>query len=167
MVCIDPGINGCGVAFFSESGKLTGACYVRAPASEFEVSAVSMRVKLMAEAVLKIIGEDPSRLLVTERPQIYTWGKGKGDLNQLIPLAEVCAFIAARWGGPWATVSPREWKGTIDGDAMTERIMERLTREEFKNIVRAGKTVDHNVFDAIGIGLGKFGRLAKERVIAR
>jgi hypothetical protein len=165
MICIDPGIDGCGVAFFSPAGKLTAACYVRSTASVGDN--VAHRVAAMAERVLKMIGRDADRLLLTERPQIYTWGKGKGDPNRLIPLAEICAFVAARWSGPWGTIAPRDWKGTIDGDAMTERIKGRLSPEEMRNVVKSGVTVDHNTFDAIGIGLWRLRRLQKERVIAR
>lgn len=163
MICIDPGINGCGLAFFAEE-RLTAACYVRNPGEGW---LLPDRVRAMVDALKAVALPDISgRRLVTERPQIYSYGKGKGNPNDLIALAEICAGFASHWSGPWETVLPRTWKGNIDGDAMTERIRDRLSIAEERNVKHAG-ALDHNIYDAVGIGLWKLGRLGKKRVIAR
>jgi hypothetical protein len=50
-------------------------------------------------------------------------------------------------------VAPHEWKGTIDGDIMTNRIEAQLTPAEralLPTKPRGG--LDHNMLDAIGLG---------------
>lgn len=48
------------------------------------------------------------------------------------------------------TVEPRDWKGTVDGDIMTERIKAALSPEE-RNLCAKYK-FDHNMLDAVGLG---------------
>src|SRR5690242_18015946 len=65
--------------------------------------------------------------VASECPQVYVAGKSKGDPNDLIELAGVVGRVA---GGLGATSErsylPREWKGTLDGDVMVDRIKARV-----------------------------------------
>jgi len=107
--------------------------------------------------------------IVIELPQVYTASKQKGDPNDLIRLA----YHAGRLGMLFdafarcevETIYPREWKGTIKKEIMTNRILSKLEPSEIavfnyackKYKVPASK--QHNLIDAIGIALWKAGRL--------
>lgn len=172
MICIDPGIRGCGLAVFYR-GELVRAQYVANIADSGD--SLALRVASMASCVYhaqELVHVDTKDELITERPQIYAHGKGKGNPNDLIALAEIGAYAAALINPVrWIQVLPRQWKGTIDGDAMTDRIVGRLKNEEECAVIsyKSG-ALDHNTYDAVGIGLWRLGRLggnAKRRVYAR
>lgn len=179
---IDPGINGCGLACFDTlNQKLLEAHYVR-PSSYSHGDTTAERVLRMATELMRYIS--PQAPVLIERPQIYTIGKGKGDPNDLICLAEIGACLMGMMGKPIAQVLPRQWKNTMDPDVLIGRIRERLTNEEFATITFPENTCDlcrnrlgsacvksacpmHNCFDAIGIGMWKFGRLERKRIVCR
>lgn len=105
--------------------------------------------------------------VVAEMPQVYTWGKGKGDPNDLLPLAAIVGGLVScvRWQ-TITTYKPRQWKGTIDGDTLVARIATRgvgalLTEQEFAAADPVCKTLAHNMWDAVGIGLHCLGRLTR------
>jgi hypothetical protein len=65
---------------------------------------------------------------------------------------------------------PREWKGTLDGDVMVERIKSRVDERPAERArVQFPQAQDkhHNVWDAIGVGLFVVGRLAPRKVFPR
>lgn len=168
LVALDPGIRGCGVAYYAGT-CLARAGYVRNPTKKGDdTTAVASVVAALTEWVKGCGGcyLSETRILAVERPQIYTWGKGKGDPNQLIPLAEIGAGLACAL--PWTeyrTYRPRQWKGTIDGDVMVARISARgpgslLTPEEHARVDLPCASLAHNVWDAVGIGLHHYGRLS-------
>lgn len=141
MISIDPGVNGCGVAVFNNDTKELEACYY----------------DTVDETAYSGTWLD---LVVIELPQVYMGSKSKGDPNDLIRVA----FAAGRCIGAcpkFETVSPRKWKGTIKKKAMLKRILSRLSDEELGLLKGLGlpTTEEHNVVDAIGIGLWKVGRL--------
>jgi hypothetical protein len=106
--------------------------------------------------------------LVVEWPQIYTYGKGRGDPNDLLALVGVGSALAALI--PEAAVEsvrPRAWKGTVPGDAMVERIQALVTAGERLAVDLPCASLSHNVWDAVGIGLWRVGRLTRHRVVAR
>ncbi len=100
---------------------------------------------------------------VVELPRIYP-GSRSGRPNDLVDLAAAAGIIGAVFG-PVEFVHPRTWKGTVPKEVMTRRILTRLTDEEHKVHDRyeaarpRAKKPDHNVLDAIGVGLWKRGRL--------
>ncbi len=102
-----------------------------------------------------------------EVPRVYPAAKQKGDQNDLIAVAMVAAACASAFvGANVFSYYPRDWKGTIDGDVMTERIKGRLAPHELERVQLAG-ALSHNIFDGIGIGLHHFNRLQPKRVISR
>jgi hypothetical protein len=161
-LAVDPGIRGCGVAVF-KADRLVHAAYVPNPVKHgYDLDAVLG----MARAV---VGKTESvDTVVSERMQVYAPGKGKGDPNDLIPLAAVTGAIAALTGARLTTwVLPRVWKGTLPkGAAFEARLFERLTNDERSAIQYCGSML-HNVYDAIGIGLFQAGRFDRKRVFPR
>ena len=64
-------------------------------------------------------------------------------------------------GAKLAQWYPNVWKGTVDGDAMTGRIIDRLSPEEKAKIkgLTCPEGLLHNVIDAVGMYLKDVGRL--------
>jgi hypothetical protein len=116
-------------------------------------------------------------VFVSEYPQIYqamrvVSGARKrvsfGDPNDLLPLAQCVgavqiALIFRRlvWSTKHCkTYLPREWKGQVPKDIMIKRIQERLAPDERTRVEHPrAKSLSHNVWDAVGIGLRTLGRL--------
>jgi hypothetical protein len=160
--CVDPGINVCGVAVF-DGDELIKACLVVNPC-KVRYADPLVRVRAMASAVWGAFNGPDA--IILERPQLGTYGPARQ--KDLVLLCEVNACILGMMGVPDVqSVTPHEWKKSLDGDVMTERIKERLTDQDWTRVEDPGKSVEHNMFDAIGIGLWKFGRLNRKRVIAR
>lgn len=105
-----------------------------------------------------------------ELPQIYK--RMKGDPNDLVTVAAIAGRVRQAIG--WHRcefISPRSWKGTLDGDMMHVRIVKALTDDERKVYFDATdplpEGVRHNVADAIGIVLAKLGRLTAQSLTTR
>lgn len=166
LLALDPGVRGCGVAVF-QGNLLLRATYVPSPALKGMSAA---EVATMAQEAVK--WAFPFDEVVVEVPRVYPAARQKGDQNDLIAVAGVAFGVAARATAmvPPSCVhsySPREWKGTLDADDMIERIKARLSPAEIARIITVRNSLMHNVFDAIGIGLKKLGRLEPRRIISR
>lgn len=139
ITCIDPGKHGCGVACGNERELFWAGYHPTGDASWAHGDEVYL-----------------------ELPRYYP-GNNKTDPNDLIDIAVAGAFLAGQRGfrSTLHLIPPRTWKGTIDGDAMVERIRGRLTPEETARVEMpsAVKTLGHNVLDAVGIFLWATGRL--------
>jgi len=88
----------------------------------------------------------------------------KGDPNDLIAISARGAWFAGRMAPyifDYEAVTPRQWKGTVDGDIFLTRITKRLDERELGLLDTCGAidSLKHNVIDAIGLGLWKVGRL--------
>lgn len=100
--------------------------------------------------------------IVIEVPQVYQQRLLKGDPNYLIDVSLVAGGIAARSGlRKPEFIRPRVWKGNVPKDIMTKRIVDHMDADEFDifEAIDVPKGLQHNVLDAIGIGLWKVGRL--------
>lgn len=177
MMAIDPGINGCGAAFYVD-GALASAQYVKNSLDRRSDS--SRRVLYMAMEVCARTVGTPDRLVV-ERPRVYL--KSRTNPDNIMVLAEVGACVSGILGVPAETVRPSDWKGNISPEECTRRVRSRLTDEEFKAIelpknscavcrmkdpglkdcLKPHSCLAHNVYDAIGIGLFSLGRFGKWR----
>jgi len=153
LLAVDPGLSCSGVAVFD---ALDHSLQRAAPITALGRDRLQIPQRcLMMAAAIRAYGDTPD-YLVCEWPQIYTSGKGKGDPNDLIPLAVICGMLAAQY--PSASVytyAPREWKGQVPKRVMVTRVLGRLSDEELALLT----TSDHNAIDAIGIGLWHLGRL--------
>ena len=185
LLSVDPGIRGCGVAAFAldsypygadsrDVGALVRAAYVASPVTRgADVAACAA----MARAVVGFLLDDNRSTwalaqwthLACEWPQVYTPGKQKGDPNDLLALVGVSAAVAALL--PHAAIHtylPAQWGGQTPKEVKKQRVVSRLTSEEKAQIwLPATQSLQHNVFDAIGIGLHHTGRFERHRVLPR
>jgi hypothetical protein len=101
-----------------------------------------------------------------EVPQVYQGSKQLGDPDDLLQLAGVVGAIASLgFRGSVDGVAPREWKGTIKPDIVIARVQAILTPEETARVeLPTAKGLQHNVWDAVGIGLYTVGRYPPKRI---
>ena len=85
-------------------------------------------------------------LVVIEAPdRIF----GKARPRDILKLSRIVGRYEERYrGSEVRLVTPHAWKGSVDGDIMTDRIRAALTPRE----VGFAKGLDHNGLDAIGLG---------------
>lgn len=95
-------------------------------------------------------------------------GKGKKkpvDPNDLVDLAffggiNLGRMLAFHPGASSKRYKPAEWKGQVPKAVMNRRVVRRLTDEEHSRIERPGAlSLEHNILDAVGIGLYHLKRL--------
>lgn len=95
-------------------------------------------------------------ILMREWPQVYSnlAQKKKTDPNDLLDLTECLGYIRATVKhDEIIDVRPREWKGQVPKGICHDRIVKKLSAAEMKIWPK-----DHNIRDAIGIGLYGVGR---------
>lgn len=165
LVSVDCGVRGCGVAVF-DGRTLKKATYVKNPMlrGHGANSAIAM-----ARAVQHYVDVDPAPdILAIETMSFYSAADQKGDQGDIGAVQLVAGAITGLMDAN-ETVSylPRDWKGTIDGDVCTNRILERLSVSEKAAIARVSESVDHNTIDGVGVGLKLLGRFEPTRVFAR
>lgn len=175
---IDPGLRVCGVSLFVDN-VLRSAGLVKS-SNEKDRGMTAWRD--MALAVLQWLGDNgPTtggflNILAGERMQVYSGSKQEGDPNDLIELAGVLGAVSCRLlPRICVTYSPRDWKeqtrkpapGTDpESYVIAVRCRKRLTVEEQTRIqLPTAKSLQHNVWDAIGIGLKAAGRFDRHRTL--
>jgi hypothetical protein len=166
VVGIDPGLPACGASVFDESGTLQRAALVR----NKKDGTLPERWQGAALAVQEWLGHGPDNVtLVVEMPKIYPASRQKGDQNDLINLAGVVsALCVLLYSSGTRIIYPRDWKGTLDPDDMIRRVQGRLSQTEHERIeMPSAASLQHNVWDGIGIGLHALGRLEPKRVFPR
>jgi len=170
LLAVDPGINGCGVAFFHKD-RLLGCGLERVP----DHGTITDRAARSASAALafprsKEWDSSTKRRVICEWPQIYTQGKrGGADPNDLLPLAAIAGALVTVY--PVETVLPRVWKGQLKKNTCAIRIRSRLDAQECwkldKALYHVTASLQHNIIDAVGIGLWACGRFQAIRVVSR
>ena len=98
--------------------------------------------------------------LVAEVPQFYgTGGKRANDLLGLpLMVGALTGYLRLECESV-ETLFPKEWKGQVPKNVMVKRVLKKLERGEKEVIDKVAKTLQHNIYDAIGIGLHWHGRL--------
>lgn len=136
-VFVDPGKHASGVAWF-DRGELVGAKY--------------------RPAAFPLDNIYNTWRCVCEKPQVYTTGESrKADLIDL-------AIAAGRMTGnlPTEYITPAQWKGSAKKGPMHARMREILSPAEVELLARSldgvSKTLHHNVYDAVCMGLKWLGR---------
>jgi hypothetical protein len=155
LLAVDPGLRGCGVALFNE-GRLWQVAYLRGSKDSADASAWGAMAAAVAAWSPGVVTE-----AVSEFPKVYSVGKSKGDPEDLLQLAAVVGALSVALAVPLRVVRPYEWKRQVPKDIMAGRIAQCLEAGELA-AARAGmpaKSYQHNVWDAIGIGLHAVGRL--------
>ncbi len=173
LAAVDPGVHGCGVAIF-DGGTLIEAHYTCPSRNPFHKSEHACglvtpgipdiqgrgnyaRAHCTAREALAAMGWVDD--LIVEHMFKYP-GMDKINVNDLLDVQTVAAMVAASHSSA-ISVYPPQWKGNVPKKIMTERIKKLLTPKE-RAILDAGdwpKSLEHNVVDAIGIGLWRLGRL--------
>jgi len=190
VVAVDPGTRQCGVAVF-DSGRLLRAALIRAGGRHEGDATADELVHLARLVATWAVERDPDYDWRTDRErdlvpgelvveQMVSRGSAaqrKGDQNDLIQLTLVSGLIAGilvqRAGARLYRYKPEQWKGTIPKPKRGEeyivkkRVTSRLDAAELAAIVPCPASLEHNVFDAVGIGLHHTGRsLVDDRRIA-
>jgi hypothetical protein len=162
LLAIDPGLRGCGVACFRDTGPAEGiAELLRAGYAAGSPNAVRSEAWLTTvRAVKEFVGSDRVTELVVELPQVYRFSRSKGDPNDLIQLAAVVGALCEAFAPAQQRIYlPAEWKGQVSKDVLWERACKRLTPEEEGRVVCRQKTLLHNARDAVVLGLQALGRM--------
>lgn len=156
LFTLDPGLRGCGIAYFGDDGTLLHAKYLKNPVKkgggpEAWLGFMDELQEQNTQGKLPLVVQT----FVSEYPQVYRAGTSKGDPDDLLQLASVVATFASNIvAKDYLAVRPREWKGTVPKDVHHARVLKALDDHE-KLIVEASAppSLRHNVFDAVGIGL--------------
>ncbi len=152
LLSVDPGVNGCGCALWSDYGRLVKASYVRVKRNAVAIE----QYRALAQNVREVF--DGADSLILEVPRVYQGNKQTGDPNDLVSLGVVVGLIVGVFGKPAKTVFPYEWKRQLPDAVCAARVMSRLDDAERAVIELPGKSLAHNVLDATGIGLHGVGR---------
>jgi len=162
-VTIDPGVHSAGIALWdtSDGVELHAAALVRTKGGWGDLANV---VALWVEEQYVEVAE-----VIIEKPQIYAQHKLKGDPNDLITLAIAAGAIVMSvcTQHPDAvihTIKPYQWKGQIPKGISVQRIQDQLMPLERESVcLPTAKSLQHNVWDAVGIGLYWFRQQRKDR----
>ncbi len=133
MISIDPGVHACGWAEWSAS---------------LLICAGLGTPNLLGHATV-----------VVERPQV----DGRTRKIKLQDVLDLSYAAGAAGGAGAVKVFPRDWKGNVPKKVMARRIDRSLDPAERRVLaaclVDVPKDLQHNVWDAVGIGLWHLGRL--------
>ena len=168
LLSVDPGLRKSGVAVFGDDEKLRFASLVTGSSSSDKMSTVDA-CQLMAKKIWDAVCDVTDRnawgiRVIFEWPRVYRQGKREGDPNDLLPLVGVGLALVSRVQVMEAiSVFPHEWKSSMSKELANARTLERLSAEEKKVMTRAA-IKNHNVLDAVGIGLHQLGRFERKRV---
>lgn len=149
IVNVDPGKKMAGVAVF-EDRKFSSAWLARGRNwLDTAIVIIDELGRRYSEEVLA------SAHWVIELPQIYTQDKLRGDPNDLVSLVLVVGALGAMIGDQnrITTYLPRQWGGTVPKDIKNKRVQKKLSDEELSRVELPAKSYQHNVWDAIGIGM--------------
>ena len=146
LFALDPGLRGCGTAWFDKTGKLMAVDYIR--------NTVKTDTGPKAWAGYLEHGRCSADVFISEVPQVYRAGASKGDPDDLIQLAGVVGlFTGIIEADEYLGVKPREWKGQVPKDVHHARLIKTLSAEDLEKInAAAPPSLRHNVLDAVGIG---------------
>lgn len=145
LLAVDPGTEQAGFARF-EGSRLVQAELIKEKGSLKEYRAWRVAVRIGDLLV-------PGASLVVEHPQVYA--RSPGDPDDLLALSLVVGGVLALHKGG-EIVRPREWKGQVPKNLMTARILRQLEPDERELCKKIND--NHNVLDAVGIGLWKLKR---------
>jgi hypothetical protein len=152
ILSIDPGKRHIAYAVM-DGGQLRNAAMTD-PVEAYEGAFLLSEVIRLFLASLKINGidQDAVSVVLCEFPRTYP--HQRTPPNDLFPLAAIAGAITTLFSCNTYFIEPRVWKGNIPKAVMTQRIKDSLTPPERARInLPSQKSLQHNVFDAIGIGL--------------
>ena len=150
MISIDPGLRSCGVALWNDS-TLTSAFLLKGSPKNIGPDAWQE----MRAALIPYSYQFPHAVI--EFPQVYVRSRSKGDPNDLLQIAAIVGGLSALFTNV-EVVRPAEWKGQVPKEVTRARAQARLSAGEISRVSLPTKSLEHNVWDAIGIGLWKIKR---------
>ena len=139
ILAIDPGKRSIAWAWFVR-GKLLECGFASHDKTPFEAGTRDMIQSVDLPGTPDVV--------VIERPKIYPRDRDKrpNDLLDLALTAGACIVF-----GPPVFVTPQQWKGQVPKKIHGERIRDELSAAE-RTVLRHW-VKNHNVLDAVGIGL--------------
>lgn len=174
LLAIDPSVRSIGAAVFS-AGDLIACHRITVPVLDGEEDGARwVRCAWLVAKWVSDLTIDTPTTVIFEKPQIYSWSKAKGDPNQLLGLAGVGAAVAMHYSARSApslfrilSPTPAEWcgqipkatKGSAKESPRAKRILSRLKPGELALVPN-----QHDVLDAVGLGLHALGRLGIKHV---
>lgn len=158
FIAVDPGTRFTSVSVWKDR-KLTRVLAFR---SEHET--LAGRIDEMANEAVMTIVEEPAYSVV-EVPRVYPDDKRGGEKKKNVDPEDLISLTLVAGGflllGRPIIVRPQEWKGNLPKDVCKRRIEKILKPEELltaKIVYSYPGTLQHNLWDAIGIGLFACGR---------
>lgn len=154
FLSIDPGKWDCGAALWDSDGQLISASLVK---NLISATCRAERVEIwrgMARGVRAWADcQDPD--LILEIPQVDLRTRGAAKITPLFDLSGVQGAIACMWPNArilWSP-TPSEWKGQLPKEISQARVDARLSAGERDLIAWPAKSLRHNVYDALHLGL--------------
>lgn len=159
IIAIDPGIRGTGIAVFS-AGELYPT-RTRLLLPNFDKPWVDRMVEICTE-LEDIIHQHKIKIAMIEQPTFMRSKHGlataaNGSLVKLAMLAGALLWVCAGVGVDCDTVLPVVWKG--------KRPKEDTQKTIYKLLPDMAPHLNHNVMDAIGIGLYYKGAMKGGRIV--
>ena len=154
MLVIDPGTRkNLGWAIFGSSAYVT---------SLIDAGVDSMENLLVPGPYPFRIGSS-ARVTLIEAPRWYP-RKASVDVNDLLDLSVAVGELKRHFverGSSVQLVWPMTWKGSVPKKIHNRRVLAALTEEERGKLPKRprAKDYDHNMVDAVGLGLWKLGRM--------
>jgi hypothetical protein len=146
LISLDPGVKVAGVAIF-EDNELTRAFLARG-SGWHETAEAAWQALTDSYPASVLLNADAA----VEIPQIYE--SRETDPNDLITVALMAGAFASPVCGEITTYLPFSWKGQVPKPIMTKRTKNKLSFEEHARVeLPSARGLQHNVWDAIGIGL--------------
>lgn len=173
LLGIDPGLRYCGLGLF-EDGELRRGwlainpeMWQRGPTC-WSTMADAVEAELRAMDVFNTV-----HAVAVEIPQVYQTKYQKGDQDDIVQLAATVGAIVSRIPAKHKIgFFPRQWKGQVPKGIHNNRILSRLSQEEFERIECPRVALRHNVIDAVGLGVytlqfqGKKREWPREKTVA-
>lgn len=160
LISIDPGFGyrgGTGYTLWHDSR------FVKAGLAKSEAEDLTERITAIFAQVSAAVGT--AEEVVIEKPRSYKLDKQKGDQNDLIDLAIVVGRMLPLGTKKMTLVEPATWKGQVPKDVIKLLVLGKLDGEEPDELKKCLQGItpgtQHNVYDAVGIGLHHLRRWAR------
>lgn len=151
VIAIDPSVSSTGVTIFRD-GVLARAFFVGLnPGNPLGMARL---VERRIEDACAMLGLQLAHAQVaTEQGQIYEHGKKAPD-EDVLTLHAAAYAIVGRLNLPYTAYTASQWKKQLKKDMVTERVQKRLSLDELRAVdLPPAVSLQHNVWEAIGIGL--------------
>ena len=151
-ITIDPGVRGTGVALWIPQAKEPVKTYLFEP---YAKDAWSVRLGYICDRLEDCLYKNKPKEAIIEQPVFMRSREGigsaaSGNLVKLAMIAGALFRVCLDYGCDTNTVFPARWKGRRSKDTVETAIRKILPNLKAKN---------HNVIDAVGIGLWHKGYL--------